>query len=332
MSLKDFNLASDVAIQKSVMNEVFDLTGTFFSGAAAYYIQKYQNVQSGSALSGGFWETVFDGSPTSLSSSGLVDMTYGHSNLAYQVGRAETFMNSSKQRVYRNMAKLLLGSEDNYFTFDNVQHHNVVFFMLKRRIMKDEIKKGDFVLTLQRGGATSGANFGLADTGGASSFDLGSAGDEASLYSGSLEVGRLYYNVGIAAFHTGVFDKTCEWEATTTYNNLDEVAISGNIDRFVDGFRNRVANSRFTNQTNLNSTIYFCRALNNEFNYSSNQSFIDGDNRIIPTSGTDNQTRTYITKVGLLNAQNELLAVASLSQPVKKSPDSEVSIRCRLIY
>ena len=41
---------------------------------------------------------------------------------------------------------------------------------------------------------------------------------------------------------------------------------------------------------------------------------------------------SYITTVGLYNDANELLAVAKLSEPLKKTPDTEFTIRVRLDY
>ena len=40
----------------------------------------------------------------------------------------------------------------------------------------------------------------------------------------------------------------------------------------------------------------------------------------------------YITTVGLYNGANELMAVAKLSEPLKKSVDNELTIRVRLDY
>src|SRR5579859_1656552 len=114
--------------------------------------------------------------------------------------------------------------------------------------------------------------------------------------------------------------------------NLNQVAITGNIDQVLNGFRYRINNIQFQNQTNLHSTIYFCRALNDEYNYSTNPTFVDSTGLIIPTSGTANQTRSYLTTVGLYDINDNLLAVAKLSSPVKKSPDSEVVVRVRLSY
>lgn len=333
MSAKEFDQANDISVQQSAINEVIPLTGTFFSGSPPTYVKSYVNITSGSAVSGGFWETVFDGSPSSVSSSALVDITYGHSSASLLAGYTETFLDNEKQRVYREMASQLLGDVNAFFNFNNTTYHELFFLMFKRRIYKDEIKKGDLTLNYQASGAV-GDTLDFSDAGAASSFTVDAAGDEASLFSGSTEVGKVYYNAGIVALITGALlpvggTKQVYWSGSLS---MDGAAISGTIDNVVDGFRNRVNQLTFQNQTNLHSTIYFCRALNAEFNYSTNPTFIDSDGRIIPTSGTDNQTRTYITKIGLLDINNNVLGVAAVSEPVKKSPDNEIIFRVRLSY
>jgi hypothetical protein len=42
--------------------------------------------------------------------------------------------------------------------------------------------------------------------------------------------------------------------------------------------------------------------------------------------------RTYITTIGLYNDSNELIAVAKTSQPVVKSFDKEIVVRCKLSF
>ena len=44
------------------------------------------------------------------------------------------------------------------------------------------------------------------------------------------------------------------------------------------------------------------------------------------------QPVSYVTTVGLYSADNELLAVAKLSEPLKKTPDTELTLRVRLDY
>jgi hypothetical protein len=331
VSFKELDQSTDVSTQLSVVNEVIPLTGAFFSGTA-FYTKSYENITSGSAVSGGFYETVFDGSPTSISSSALVDLTYGHSSGSTNAQFAETFLNTEKQRVYTQMAQLLLGSKDSLFNFGDVDYQDLFFFLFKRRIFKDEVKKGNTSFTLSLTG--SGQTLTLTDAGAASTFTEGPAGDEASLFSGSTAVGKVYYNAGIVAIATGAFvaggaTGQPHWSGSQT---LNQVAISGNIDNVVDGVKNHIENLQFQNQTNLHSTIYFCRALNADFNYSTNPTFVDDDGRIVVTSGTDNQTRTYITTIGLYDINDNLLAVAKTSEPIKKSPDNEVIFRVKLSY
>lgn len=336
MSFKEFDQSTDISSQLSVINEVIPLTGTFFSGTE-FYVKNYLNITSGSVVSGGFFETVYDGAPTSVSSSALIDMTWGFSSASLLQGFTETFLKSEKQRVYKQMAKLLLGNEDSLFQFGTTTYHEVIFLLMKRRIYKDEIRKANTTLSLQMTGTGDANALSLTDVGAASTFVVGSAGDEADLFSGSAKIGKVYYNAGIIAYATGAhipvgLGGNPHWSGSIAASQLNRVAISGNIDNFVNGLRNHLNNIQFHNQTNLHSTIYFCRALNADFNYSTNPTFIDSEGRIVVTSGTDNQTRSYITTIGLYDINDNLLAAAKTSEPVKKSPDNELVFRVRLSY
>ena len=81
----------------------------------------------------------------------------------------------------------------------------------------------------------------------------------------------------------------------------------------------------------INSTFYFVRAKNSQFNYTNNASFVDEDNRILHAS-MKNNPKVFITTVGLYNTANELVAVAKLSQPVAKDFTKEALIRVKLDY
>jgi hypothetical protein len=338
MSYKEFDQSSDVSTQRGVVNEVIPLTGTFFSGVANFYTKTYLNIVSGSVLSGGFFQTVYDGAPTSVSASALIDLTYGHSSASVRAGYTETFENAEKQRVYQQMAQLLLGSKSSVFSFDNTPYHELFFFLFKRRIFKDEVQKGQLSINYQMSGSGANNSVTLYDTGAATAYDVGPAGDESDLFSGSTVVGRVYYNIGVVALVTGAFcpdgaDTFLHWSGSGAgLKSVDQTTISGNIDSAVYGLRQHINNLQFQNQTNLHSTLYFCRALNSDFNYSTNSTFVDSDGRIVVTSGTDNQTRTYVTSIGLYDINDNLLAIAKTSEPVKKSPDNEIIFRVRLTY
>jgi len=93
------------------------------------------------------------------------------------------------------------------------------------------------------------------------------------------------------------------------------------------GFKSRLEYIKL--QKNREKTIaeYSCIAEQNEFNYSNNQSFLDENRNIrnVVPAAEDSEdgdvttsAHTYITRVGLYNDQNQLLAVGNFSQPIKK--------------
>ena len=95
--------------------------------------------------------------------------------------------------------------------------------------------------------------------------------------------------------------------------------------------RNVKINTEINNTTELNSTVFFCRANHNEFNYSSNPTYLDGSKIRVKDVRTD-APKSYITTVGLYGPKSELLAVAKLSEPIRKDPTNEVTLRVRLDY
>ena len=95
--------------------------------------------------------------------------------------------------------------------------------------------------------------------------------------------------------------------------------------------RHRIRKVTFNNTTELHSTIYYIRANHNEFNYSSNPTYLSNSKIRVKTSTTEPPV-SYITTIGLYSADNELLAVAKLSEPLKKTPETDLTMRVRLDY
>jgi hypothetical protein len=81
----------------------------------------------------------------------------------------------------------------------------------------------------------------------------------------------------------------------------------------------------------ISSQYNFIRVKNSEFNYSSNPSYIDTNGSLNNTTFADSPV-TYITTIGLYNDDNNLLAVAKLSQPLKKDFTTEALVRVKLDY
>ena len=91
----------------------------------------------------------------------------------------------------------------------------------------------------------------------------------------------------------------------------------------------------FQNQTDVNSTLVFCRAAADEFNYSSNPTFVDADGRLVVIEEGQEGIESsfaFVTSIGLHNDAGQLLAVAKLSRPVKKDQETDYTFRVRLDF
>jgi len=187
-------------------------------------------------------------------------------------------------------------------------------------------------------------------------FDSEGNLQDTQLYSSLPEIdercGLIYYQAGVIVLSPNLFQKY----STVTPN--------GKIPQFVDGedespimhiseddveykvedmasdldiptsctaLRRRMARLAFNNTTELNSTIYFCRINHNDFNYSSNPTYLK-DSKIRVKDSTEDAPISYISSVGLYSSDNELLAVAKLSEVLRKDPTNEMVLRVRLDY
>ncbi len=85
---------------------------------------------------------------------------------------------------------------------------------------------------------------------------------------------------------------------------------------------------------NVQSTHYFCRIKNYEFNYSTNPTWVSGSNNEI-LDEFYSEPRTFITTVGLYDGDadsGQLVAVAKLSRPIPKDGESECLVKVRLDF
>ena len=221
----------------------------------------------------------------------------------------------------------------------------------------DAVGDGDFL----------GDNFNkrliIADLSGSSQFLVNSpAGDYGILYATSsttdgtthlgtantkeTPVGLLFYQAGVAVVSGSVFSDVADGgvlsntlgtqNLTNPFNKTAsktgfQFVTGSSISGSCDAVRNRFFNLKFNNTTELNSTVYFCRASHNEFNYSSNPTYLS-DSKIRVKNESLDQPVSYITTIGLYSANNELLAVAKTSEPLQKTPDTELVLRVRLDY
>ena len=259
-----------------------------------------------------------------------------------------------------------LASTGDGTSYDSDGKLDEVFFInFARLLTKDEIKKGSFSIGFLTGGGMSGpaqsevilsSSFTLGDYSATSSYYVNSpAGEYGILYSSSAQpnagsgYGLLYYQAGIAVVTGAVWanpvsigDGLHPAAKVATMMGVGAQPFSASFDNLLTGssatmdftantIRNRVQDISFNNTVELNSTIYFCRINHNEFNYSANPTYLSSSQIRVKNSTSDNPV-SYITTVGLYSSDNELLAVAKLSEPLKKDPNTELTLRVRLDY
>jgi hypothetical protein len=86
---------------------------------------------------------------------------------------------------------------------------------------------------------------------------------------------------------------------------------------------------QLNSQETISSDYIFVRIKNQDYNYTTNPSFITGSGTLL-YSNFINSPQTFPTTVGLYNDNNELLAVAKMSKPLTKDFTKEALIRVKL--
>jgi hypothetical protein len=270
----------------------------------------------------------------------------GYSSDSGLSGSSST-QNSKKINIYNQMAQMLVGydatgsimkfDEDGDISAGGDKLSEVLFFNFSRLLTKDEIKKGSFSMSFMTGAystPSSGTLFTIEDTNAQNDYRINSpAGEYAVLYrtSTTSAYGLVYYQAGVAVVTASLFNAAFYGSGSAGAAVRNVILSGSTIETNMDVLRRRIDNISFNNTTELNSTVYFCRAAHNDFNYSSNPTYLSSSKMIVKNTSTDMPV-SYITTVGLYSADNELLAVAKTSEPLKKDPTNELTLRVRLDY
>jgi hypothetical protein len=162
--------------------------------------------------------------------------------------------------------------------------------------------------------------------------------DLAKITSGSQKMSGSIQSVGNTA---GTIKMATSGEGNATAKFIPDFLVSGSIDdivkhvstvRFGSGSQTFLT---FQNNTQINSTLVFCRATADEFNYSSNPTYVDSNGRIKVIDegqGGLQKAFSFVSTVGLYDASEQLIAVAKLSRPVEKNDEKDLTFRVRLDF
>ena len=280
-------------------------------------------------------------------------ISYGHragSGSLNFTNTAGALGNTATKCIYRQYAQLVFGDENSNFVFDGFEADDIFVINVARGRYKHALKAGSLNLKLKDFN-TVGDVFtddSVTQTGSAVVTNLGRQFNIVSgsdgVMSGSLltqtghltsfgsvdsgSFGFIYPDAGILIFNGAALRKL-SFDANTFGKGTaaaTEKTAEGMFSAIKEG-----ASFELDSEERVSSQYMFVRVKNGEFNYSSNPSYIDTNGNLNNTTMTDSPT-TYITTIGLYNDDNNLLAVAKLSQPLKKDFTTEALVRVKLDY
>ena len=360
-SYKDLNLDQDIVATRTLLHEQIPLTGTLASGTYGTFPND-TNVKN---YSHGMFQSVYDYPYLSSSANHIYDLTVGYSPVSALSGSGT--QNTKKINLYNQMAQVLVGydatgsirkfDEDGDLT-GGTKINECIFVNFSRLLNKDEIKKGSFSLSIGTGsyGVPFSGRITIEDTNAQNSYRVNSPAGEYGILScssganiGTPSCGLIFYQAGVAVLSSSIFQSASlggilsdtsgskaglglvDFGDVAGTSSINEVMVSSSISGACDDLRHRIYDISYQNTTELNSTIHFCRLQSSDFNYSANPTYLTGSKIRVKNTQTDSPV-SYFTTVGLYSADNELLAIAKVSEPLKKTPANEMVLRVRLDY
>lgn len=310
-------------------------------------------------FSHGMFETIYDYPYASSSANALFSITVGTSSTALAPIDA-----ANKKIIFDHYSYMCFGVDPtgsiiplNYSGSSaplviSESIRRPVIIELGRTVSKDEIKKGSFSLrycysnaynwTIAAPSIGTISDSTVSETGGFLSNSP--LGEYSLLYdsTASKYCGLLFYKQGVAVIApelTMLSSSAINFfsESAGTVYSLTGSFDYQNIGAVSNNFKDRIDRISFSSSTNLYSTTYNCSAASAKFLHSSNPTFVSSSGLIKTVKvNSFGQSQTspvaYITTIGLYSANNELLAVAKLSEPQKVSEMSQPSFKIKLDY
>jgi len=345
-----------------IFTDTTKVTAGIFNNGAGQLTGSIITTASISSSNNSYFHTITDSGGTEY-----FDVSFGSSyasgsdlSAGYNKSVRET------EAVYKQFANVVLDdpyakfaftdiSGSNSFSEDNIYVVSVKSAKMKDRVNgqftlvmsgSDEVGAGGVATTLVLTNYTSSRYPSIAGdyyyviTGSAGTRDIGTGWD--TVY------GHFYPDVGsivlsATKLSASIPGTSASTAAEGTHSGSDmgvgtgkglnpDLRTDGNADnpmKLVNAFRSGSITVR--SEQDLNQTTYYCRMFHQEFNFSSNPTFITSGSTlgdiIEPMVGDPS---VYVSGVGLYNSFNELIAVAKLNVPQKKNFNKELTIAAKL--
>ena len=295
-----------------------------------------------------YYLDVYNGIPSLSSSAVQFSIQFGNlfgSGSALINNNVPTGGYTPSRVVYGEYRNLVYGTETTNFSFDNSAPTASQIFVLNfaRNRYKESLQPGSFNLALKSGSSI----IYLTDDSGTTNLTRfigenevyyiisGSNGTGYTAAASASYYGMMFPDLNVIVLNATSQSSTSLLPYITGSNNMNQSTSSASYNTL--GLYNSIvsgsATSSFTLQSSetVSSRYFFTRVKNSEFNYTTNPSVIDANGNLLYTTLINNP-QTFITAVGMYNDNNELLAIAKLSQPLTKDFTKEALIRIKLDY
>ena len=348
MAIVTFDLAEDQVVdsQKVITSTWSNNTNALISTGGILTSSIQANFSSPTG-SGQFFINVFDAATSSADATVQYAVGYGHragsgsQNFTDDTGSKGI---SATRVIYNQYRQLVFGDEASNFKFQDHTSNDIYFINVSRKNYKHNLRPGTLNLTLS--GSSEGSKFlhltddSITSTG---SAVVTNAGRQFNIVSGSNGIrsgstnaqlgesasfGLFYPDAGFIILNPDALRAATDNKTLVTNKTGNTNARNGELlVNHISGGKSFIVDS----EEHITSQYYFVRAKSKQFNYTTNPSFIDNEGNLLFTSMIDNP-QTFITTIGLYNDNNDLVAVAKLSQPLKKDYTKEALIRVKLDY
>jgi hypothetical protein len=345
LDTQDFIVSADSITAPAWTNYVPTLNNMYTSSVQA------------AGSSGNYYLNVYQISSTDPSAEIQFNIAYGNKygsgSSWYDAGISDL---SPTRTIYGQFRNLIYGDENANFVFGGVTQNDFYSITIDRARYKQSLFPGSLNLVLSSSANALYLTDNSRDTPIASYLDCGRVFQIVSGSNGSAipisssapnavaagmtisgSYGLFLPDIGAIILNAKALDLT----KVNGGVNLSTSATSNSTPNPTNPARlysKMVSGSTFSGSFSLNSQetvtsdYVFVRARNGEFNYSENPSFISGSTGTIIYDAFIQNPQTYITTVGMYNDNNELLAVAKLSKPLKKDFTKEALIRVKLDF
>jgi len=338
------------------------VTKGLFSGGSGTLNSSSMATASISASNTAYFYTVTEESGSSATN--VFDVGYGH---IFASGSDSSDNKFASRAVYKQFANLILNPSnagDRQFTFNALTGsasstaNDIYIFSVKSDITKDRL---DQKWTIQLSGSlsnTSASTLHLTNYTSSIFYENSQAGPYYKVISGTAGVphtsslddltnyGHFYPELSTVIFNATQLSASLPGEPgyigsgsnAGYYTGVgqgfapdpDTDATADNAGKLLDCLFNG-GSVVMRSEQDVNQTTYYCRMFHNEFNFTSNPTFLVSGSQlgdIIPEMVGD--PSVYVTSVGLYNSFDELIAVAKLNEAQKKNFSTEVTIAAKV--